>query len=1135
MEERETYQLFHNKTRDDYTINRFSVRVEILNHLIAFIDEYYYKNLCFGAIILTITRLCAKQLSQATGSASVTIRTNAPPSAGSCSSSPASGVAFETEFILSCEGYVDDAEDLPLRYKFQLVQVNNGESGLTSQTLASPSTTFLDICRFRELQSYKTKLAGSTSSSDERVFVRAIVSDNIGAEAYSHFHVNVTQSAATNLTEINAVLEQYLDQGDTQSFVVEIAAVASFLSSSVGVSQTTTSLAGEEREALLRKASQVVQTPDDQSSSSTLSYLVVATITETLTGASRADEITGDVVDTTLDIIGRITESYAESSFLNGDELKTVTAASGAISNILTAANTTANASASGLTSKRTHRVLSNLTTMLASGLIPGEDEVVVGRAFSSDKVAVSVATRLMPVDETTNVTLSSLGGALVGLDLISVGSADGATSMQLGYVAVAGGRGGSLYPFAENITSAYTSGLAVVEIKALMGVGNAVAIEVADRTNTPFRIQIPSDADGDALPANGVETVAFRQCVFWDEVSESWSAEGVAYKGLNANGHHVCDSTHLTTFSTRPAFQVQVNTVSASDVKSTDAYDPAKSPTMALTLVLIGAILALFTVAVFHDRRTSSTPEAIKENGHEFHRSMNMSRKLHLEDPRSSSNWNRSMSLAIRRRHPWFSTFIRMHGDYLDSKKRVLILALLIFNAAAVCALLVGTEQKLGYVQGNVAIAIVAMAIGFPLPYVVTTMFTRDTPDAFKITFEPAGFVKVMPWLFWAVTLLMGELETDFGLAIEDEDDAGAEDGDADDANQNRVDEGEGDEDEDRKKAKNEAAAAAIGALAGGTTGHASGLSSNESKGNKYKRVRSIKAFKTNLNINTSAQSVGVESTRNSAHQLKHAEAMENCDNARSEAKSEQRLFVLTESSKRSSHRKLATEKKTKPITCCGRLIMNEPVNPSYEEWVFTDFIGAAICIIAVIGCAFLVVVFAHQTAQREGADWSIMVASLLTLPQDIGARLCTILWLEAVLTGPWFYVLFPCCMLCGLCASDGDDARVADCGHTYRFDVDQGVCTLNEQNFVRRTYPQAEEAGVRSGWRLVRVNDVPVETKADSIRELRRVHALQRYFYATFDSSATARRKASEKPQLSAAAESSNAIQSPSRENAL
>jgi len=206
--------------------------------------------------------------------------------------------------------------------------------------------------------------------------------------------------------------------------------------------------------------------------------------------------------------------------------------------------------------------------------------------------------------------------------------------------------------------------------------------------------------------------------------------------------------------------------------------------------------------------------------------------------------------------------------------------------------------------------------------------------------------------------------------------------------------------------------------------------------------------------------------------------------------------------------------ENGTKTVECCcglTTLVRQSSIRPSHNEWVLRDIVAAVICVVVSVGCVFIVLVLGYQSMEKEGTDWDIVVASLLTWPQDIGIRLCTILWLEAVLTGPWLYVMFPCFMVCGLCASDTEKGVVpgTDTKHTYRFDTDRGVCKLDRRNFVVQTHDQARNVGIRRGWRLVSMNGTPVATKTDAVRELRRIHALQRHFCATFQITKTVETK--------------------------
>jgi len=245
------------------------------------------------------------------------------------------------------------------------------------------------------------------------------------------------------------------------------------------------------------------------------------------------------------------------------------------------------------------------------------------------------------------------------------------------------------------------------------------------------------------------------------------------------------------------------------------------------------------------------------------------------------------------------------------------------------------------------------------------------------------------------------------------------------------------------------------------------------------------VQSFKTNWRLNVSTQSISDKNADGTFHSTK----LNKNDNRTKSSEGGRR--------KETNVRICSTEGERSTVGCCGQ--SKGMHRPSHNQWETWDFVGGIICIIASLGCAFVAIILAHQTAQKEDADWNIMVAAILALPQDFGARLCTILWLEAIITGPMLYACFPCFMVCSLCPAT-DDVRVSDSSLTFQFDIDEGVCRLDKQNIVTHVYPQAK-AVVSVGWRLVKLNDIMVATKEDTIRELKRVHMLQRHFLATFD----------------------------------
>ena len=61
------------------------------------------------------------------GAAAIDIPSVTPPSSGSCSVTPSTGVAFQTLFAISCQNWVDEFENLPIQYRFSIVSSATGD------------------------------------------------------------------------------------------------------------------------------------------------------------------------------------------------------------------------------------------------------------------------------------------------------------------------------------------------------------------------------------------------------------------------------------------------------------------------------------------------------------------------------------------------------------------------------------------------------------------------------------------------------------------------------------------------------------------------------------------------------------------------------------------------------------------------------------------------------------------------------------------------------------------------------------------------------------------------------------------------------------------------------------------------
>ena len=97
--------------------------------------------------------------------ADVAVVVNAPPTTGAFTATPAAGEVLITDFDLACVGWVDDADDLPLRYSFTSA-IDGGKAALTQteKTKDNPEQT---LSSRSPAASFVTKLPQGKSASQE--------------------------------------------------------------------------------------------------------------------------------------------------------------------------------------------------------------------------------------------------------------------------------------------------------------------------------------------------------------------------------------------------------------------------------------------------------------------------------------------------------------------------------------------------------------------------------------------------------------------------------------------------------------------------------------------------------------------------------------------------------------------------------------------------------------------------------------------------------------------------------------------------------------------------------------------------------------------------------------------------------
>eukprot|EP00466_Bigelowiella_natans_P015463 jgi/Bigna1/145805/aug1.104_g20513 len=175
-----------------------------------------------------------------TGQASFVVVVNTPPGLGSCSATPASGYALQTQFQLACEGYED--ADVPLTYSFSLIITEEdddadveGDGGGAEP--GGAAERLVSLCGRRRSGYLETQLPGplasqssSASSASTVTRVQASIFDSNGAAAHEEIRLSVEPSPNNvSLATLSRDLEGRVQEGSTQSFVVGVLGVASLL------------------------------------------------------------------------------------------------------------------------------------------------------------------------------------------------------------------------------------------------------------------------------------------------------------------------------------------------------------------------------------------------------------------------------------------------------------------------------------------------------------------------------------------------------------------------------------------------------------------------------------------------------------------------------------------------------------------------------------------------------------------------------------------------------------------------------------------------------------------------------------------------------------------------------------------
>ena len=985
---------------------------------------------------LTYTfRLTATSASGGVGQSSARIVANTPPALGSCSASPSSGTALQTRFRLGCSGWTDD--DVPLLYKFQV------------------ASTGLDMCDFRQLEYYDTLLPSGEPQ------YRATVRDSYGGVAHSLFNVSVSETTQFDLSSVERERNERLAEGDTQAFGVLCAGTSAYLKSSTSVN---TSTASRTRANLLGS----IQALQNRSSAPVGS--LVASLVESVTDYRDPKEITtGATRDRAIDILETVSESTSELS----DD--TIVASTTALANLLSAA---AN---SGIqppvnTTTAIESVLVQLSSRMLDSSVDGEDpRAAKARAGANQPVVVEMGGSVHNIESGGGFALA-IASTKTTIEFPPLPhNLTSAPLVRLSGIVL---QGSALFPYNASMFTPRsgwsTQRGGVVSIHVLNASGQS--LDVKTNETHPFKFTVPRGSQ----ELSGSDFKAF-QCEYWDVASESWARDGVQANGIDEDGIVQCNSTHLTAFSSNVEFRVRVNTFSSEDL-TIEAFDPRSNPVTALIISVVALFLVLLPLAHHHDRRMLRQ-DRDGASQLAFWRTMNRIRQEHTEGSRSAHNFANGYRWALRRRHPWLSVFLRHSGDYLTSRKRLMILLVLLLNMACVCALLMGNEQAIPFVRGGVAYALVACAFAFPLPYVFAKFFTRATPVEFRVKRDKG----LIPGT--VVGIMMTVLAICAGLDAVDEDADDQDGGDVeDDAAFDEKDDQNDDKDDERKlmgstRGLDRDASGREGAedKKSGLVGAVLGASAGSAIGRRSRREGKRGSLRAELYRDvrrSQGTGVGRRSLSSSGVELSDLKSTSRVD-----AERKPQLYM--------SHHIL------KPINGDGGA--NADPNPglSSHQWSKKDLSGAVFLLLAACGCVFVLGMLSWT--HRETAT-TVVRASLTSFGQDVLIRAILILVTEYLLVAP---LCLCCCCICRRYSFTGIEATQQTAPEskykTVELHGDRKALEFDHRARVTTIYRQARVRGVRVGMRIVAIDGTSISNGREAKKMLDRSHRIKELYRLT------------------------------------
>eukprot|EP00466_Bigelowiella_natans_P018553 jgi/Bigna1/90691/estExt_fgenesh1_pg.C_760099 len=674
-------------------------------------------------------------VSRGLGRASVEVQMNLPPAMGSCNVEPARGLSMKTEFRLSCNGWVDD--DMPLRYSFRY---------------AEPSWFPFRLCHFQYLPYILTHLYTEETSS---VKLTGSISDALGVETSVSMSTFV-ESRPLNVTRMLFLMDKSLNETRFERFRQYIHAAAmemrrshhSWIDSGLANNTRSRLLSMVERFMVFQEKANAsyedrIQTP----------YTLLAEVSYSQSGRKAIDP---EALPTMLKMIKTVLSPEKPEM-----RVKTVLPVVSTLGDIATFI-----ASDKKLSNQERKVASAEIESLLLKASEVIEDDLVVDG--SSREVYTPQLSLLAKVTSPQRIAGSKIYSKRENNSFyitIPKSFPNSLLDLTTPVSLVTFHSRSNTYPsfFAEN-TSIAMSLLAPISSTFGVKILQQKKSVVISNLSTPIELEVPEPLASAGLRSSNPNTT---RCFFFNTSLGSWSTSGVDFAAMTSSSVK-CNLFHLTTFA------VRINTIQEGDVKA-EAFS-YENPMTLLLFIIIALFVLSFPITWAYDKKVARSSG--QESSHDFWRMQNgITYKMTMES-RSWENFWTSQIWAVRRRHPWISICFRHAGDYMDSRKRLLTLALIIFNGMATNALLIGQDQKLFYLSTYVSCALVTMLISFPVPYIFFNFVLRGPPMQYRISLKQSKIAEWVQWAILIVSLIIGDANIEIDAGDGDDVGDGADEG---------------------------------------------------------------------------------------------------------------------------------------------------------------------------------------------------------------------------------------------------------------------------------------------------------------------------------------------------------------------